>query len=635
VSPARSSRKRYQEFVEDYKHRRLDAVADQDGGPPTRQPPASNPGARRAYLREYLRWLRPHRYELGAVFALSLLVAALQMIEPLFMRFIVDHIILNRTLDLGARLTRLNLIGLAFLGVIILSHVGGGYKDYRQRILNVRVMLSLRRSLYERLLHLPLPHLWDMKTGGILSRLTGDVETTTGLLQMAVISPAISLIRLIIAIGILVTLNWELAVTALAIIPGVMVLSLIFTRRIRPIYRSVRKDVEIVDGRVGETFSGIRVVRAFRQEISELISFMLGRHTVLRKELFAHRRELLLWTSWGLLEASISVVIVWFGGYLNIVGRATVGDIMAFQWYMFLLLNPVWSIVNSFSEMQRSIAAMERVFEVLGMEQDKPDRPDARDAPAEVREIQFDDVTFEYRSGMPVVRDFNVVVPGGSVVALVGRSGAGKTTVTDLVARFHDPTRGRIALNGVDIRDFRLRSYRDLLAIVQQDVFLFDGSVRENIAYGRHDATAAEIEDAARRANAHEFIVRLPRGYETTIGERGVKLSGGQQQRLAIARAILASPQILILDEATSNLDTESEQLIQAAMADLLADRTTFVIAHRLSTIQRADLILLMDEGRVIERGTHEDLMRSRGIYYEMVRRQMKSHARDGDEVLR
>ena len=631
MSPARSSRQRYKEFVQDYKLGRLDAVSE-DGGP---APAPGKSGERRAYLREYIRWLKPHRKELAFVFLIALLVAGLQMIEPLFMRYIVDHVILNRNLDTGARLTKLNLIGLAFLSVIILSHVGGGFKDYRQRILNVRVMLSLRRALYERLLHLPLPRLWEMKTGGILSRLTGDVETTTGLLQMAVISPAISVIRLIIAIGILLALNWQLAVTALAIIPGVMGLSLIFTRRIRPIYRSVRKDVEIVDGRVGETFSGIRVVRAFRQEIQELLSFMLGRHTVLRKELFAHRRELLLWTTWGLLEAGISVVIVWFGGYLNIVGRASVGDIMAFQWYMFLLLNPVWSIVNSFSEMQRSLAAMERVFEVLGMEQDKPDKLEARAAPTTVREIRFDNVSFEYRPGMPVVRDFSVAVPGGSVVALVGRSGAGKTTVTDLVARFHDPTQGRLLLNGTDIRDFRLRSYRDLLALVQQDVFLFDGSVRENIAYGRHDATEAEVEDAARRANAHEFIARLPQGYETTIGERGVKLSGGQQQRLAIARAILASPQILILDEATSNLDTESEQLIQASMADLLADRTTFVIAHRLSTIHRADLILLMEEGRIIERGTHEDLMRARGTYYEMVKRQMESHARDSDEVFR
>src|SRR5436309_1224842 len=632
ASRKRSSRRRYVGFVKDYHDKRLyDPAEESNNG----EPKPERKGKRREYIRDYLRWLRPHRYAVGVLFICALFAAGLQMVEPLFMRFIIDRVLLNPRLQAASRLVRLNQAGAVFLGVIILTALVGVLKDYRQRLLNVRVMLSLRRSLFERLLHLPLPRLWDMKTGGILSRLTGDVDTTTGLLQMALVSPSISVVRLIIAIVILIALNWQLALTAMAVIPGVMVLSLIFTRRIRPIYRSVRKDVEVVDGRVGETFAGIRVVRAFRQEIQELLSYMLGRHTVLRKELFAHRRELLLWTSWGLLEAGISVVIVWFGGYLNIVGRASVGDIMAFQWYMFLLLNPVWNIVNSFSELQRSLAAMERVFELLAMEDDKPDRPGAVDAPALVRELRFDGVTFEYREGQPVVRDFEVAVPGGSVVALVGRSGAGKTTVTDLVARFHDPTRGRLLLNGSDIRDLKLRSYRDLLAIVQQDVFLFDGSVRDNIAYGRHDATDAEIEDAAQRANAHEFIVRLPQGYETWIGERGVKLSGGQQQRLAIARAILASPQILILDEATSNLDTESEQLIQASMADLLADRTTFVIAHRLSTIRLADLILLMEDGAVIERGTHEELMRARGVYYEMVKRQMESHARDGDGVLR
>jgi ATP-binding cassette subfamily B protein/subfamily B ATP-binding cassette protein MsbA len=375
------------------------------------------------------------------------------------------------------------------------------------------------------------------------------------------------------------------------------------------------------------------VVRAFRRELRELFDYMLGRHTVLRKEMFAHRREMVLWTSWGLLLGAVTVVIVWFGGYLNITGGASIGDIMAFQWYTFLLLNPVWNIVNSFSELQRSLAAMERVFEVMSMQDDKPDKPDAVEAPKVVREIRFEDVDFEYREGQPVVKDFNVVVPGGTVLALVGRSGAGKTTVTDLVARFHDPTKGRIRVNGSDIRDFRLRTYRDLLAIVQQDVFLFDGSVRDNIAYGRHDATMAEVEEAARRANAHEFILKLPGKYETFIGERGVKLSGGQQQRLAIARAILASPQILILDEATSNLDTESEQLIQASMAALLAGRTTFVIAHRLSTIRRADLILLMDEGRILERGTHDELMRAGGAYHGMVVRQMESHDPKGEEV--
>jgi ATP-binding cassette subfamily B protein len=643
-----SSRQRYRGFVEDYRLRRLDEALDErrDGKDPARpdKPAEEEPpppwwrlrrGKRREYLREYLRWLKPHRTAVVVVFILALLRAGLEMIEPLFMRFIVDSVLLNSALDAASRLGRLNLAGATFLTVIILSNLTNAAKDYRQRLLNVRVMLSLRRALFDRLLHLPLPRLWDMKTGGILSRLTGDIETTTGLLQMAVVSPAISVVRLIIAMVILFTLNWRLTLTALAIIPGVMLMSFVFARRVRPIYRSVRKDAEVIDGRVGETFSGIRVVRAFRGEIRELLDYMRGRHTVLRKELFAHRRELVLWSSWGLLLGAVNVVIVWYGGYLAIGGRASVGDIMAFQWYTFLLLGPVWNIVNSFSELQRSLAAMERVFEVLGMEGDKPDRPDARDAPRVVHEIRFENVEFEYRPGQPVVRDFNVVVPGGSVIALVGRSGAGKTTVTDLVARFHDPTRGRIVVNGTDIRDFRLRTYRDLLAIVQQDVFLFDGSVRDNIAYARHNATDEEVEDAARRANAHEFIVRLPEQYETFIGERGVKLSGGQQQRLAIARAILAKPQILILDEATSNLDTESEQLIQASMASLLAGRTTFVIAHRLSTVRRADLILLMEEGRVIERGTHEQLMSTRGEYYAMVRRQMEYSEEGVGELLR
>jgi ATP-binding cassette subfamily B protein/subfamily B ATP-binding cassette protein MsbA len=438
-----------------------------------------------------------------------------------------------------------------------------------------------------------------------------------------------------IAVGILFAINWRLALTAMAIIPGIIVISFIASKRIRPIYRSIRKDAERIDGRVGETFSGIRVVRAFRREVSELLEYLRSRHAVLRKEMFAQRREMVIWTSWGLIMGAINVVIVWYGGLLNLRGGASIGDIMAFQWYVWLLLGPVWNIVNTFSELQRSLAAMERVFEVLGMPADKPDRPDARPAPTTVRELRFENVSFEYRENQPVVKDFSVTVPSGSVIALVGRSGAGKTTVTDLVARFHDPTRGRIVLNGTDIREFQLGTYRDLLAIVQQDVFLFDGSVRENIAYGSHTASDSEVEDAARRANAHEFIVRLPEKYETFIGERGVKLSGGQQQRLAIARAIVKKPEILILDEATSNLDTESEQLIQAAMTGLLAGRTTFIIAHRLSTVHRADLILVMEDGEVIERGTHDELTAARGSYYEMVRRQSEARGPMDEAVLR
>ena len=360
-----SSRDRYRKFVEDYHLRRLDEAGPKtDGGAVSPSDPAAA-SRRREYLRDYVRWLKPHRAQVATVFVLALVAAGLQMIEPLFMRYIIDRVLLNTALDTAARLTLLHVAGAVFLAVILISNLIGALKDYRQRLLNVRVMLSLRHSLFDRLLHLPLPKLWDMKTGGILSRLTGDVDTTTGLMQMAIISPSISFIRLLVAIVVLLTLNWRLALTALAIVPAVMVASLFFARRVRPIYRSVRKDAEQIDGRVGETFSGIRVVRAFGREVREVVDYMVGRHTVLRKELFAHRREMVLWTSWSLLLAAVNVVIVWYGGYLNIAGRATIGDIMAFQWYTFLLLNPVWQLVNSFSELQRSLAAMERVFEVL------------------------------------------------------------------------------------------------------------------------------------------------------------------------------------------------------------------------------------------------------------------------------
>ena len=629
----RTSRQRYRAFVEHYRKGSLDDATDALAGV-ARAARASSALKRRDHLRDYLRWLWPHRWSVAGVFALALVAAGFEMIEPLFLRFIVDRVLLVEGLERGTRVLWLNIAGGTFLTVITLRSSLTIVRDYRQRLVNTRVMLSLRRSLFARLIRLPLAKLHEMKTGGILSRLTGDIDTTTGLLQMAIVSPSLSAIRLLIAMAVLFALNWKLALVALAIVPGAVLMSFVSAKRIRPIYRAVRRDVERVDGRVGETFSGIRVVRAFRRELLETLEYLRGRHTIVRKELFAHRRELWLWTSWGFAMSAVNVAIVWYGGHLYLGGTATVGDIMAFQWYSFLLLRPVWQIVNSFSELQRSLAATERVFEVLAMPNDKPDRPDATDAPQVVRELEFVDVEFEYREGRPVVRDFNVRVPGGSVVALVGRSGAGKTTVTDLVARFHDPTRGKILLNGTDIRHFRLSSYRSLLALVQQDVFLFDGSVRDNIAYGRHDASDEEVRDAARRANAEEFILHLPEQYHTFIGERGVKLSGGQQQRLAIARAILAAPQILILDEATSNLDTESEQLIQASMATLLAGRTTFVIAHRLSTIRRADLILLLDQGRVVERGAHEALMARRGLYHDMVVRQMATAGEGAAEPL-
>ena len=406
-------------------------------------------------------------------------------------------------------------------------------------------------------------------------------------------------------------------------------------RRVRPIYRVLRKDVERIDGRVGETFSGIRVVRAFRREALELLEFLRGRHTVLRKELFAQRREMVIWTSWGLLLGAVNVVIVWYGGYLNLLGRASVGDIMAFQWYTFLLLSPVWNIVNSFSELQRSLAAMERVFDVLAMEEDKPDPPDAVEAPLCVSEIRFEQVTFEYREGRP----------GGAGLrrGRARRLGRGAGGPERRRQDHGDRPGGAVPRPDQRPHPAERTGHPVVHAAFVPRSARASCSRTCSCSTGRCATTSptAATTPPTRRSRTPRAAptptsssTSCPNATTTFVGERGVKLSGGQQQRLAIARAILASPHILILDEATSNLDTESEQLIQASMASLLAGRTTFVIAHRLSTIRRADIILLMEEGRIVERGTHDELMRARGAYHEMVVRQMESH-HDTEQVLR
>lgn len=554
---------------------------------------------------------------------LALVTTALNMLWPLALKGVVDALASGESHE--RKLSILNKLGLAIVVLLLLKQGLDAWRSYLTVILNTRVIFRLRKRLYDKLLRLSLGDLSRMKTGGIVSRLSGDVDSATGLVQQAILSPAVAGVQVLLTVIILLMLSTKLALASMILLPPLALMSWVWLRRVRPIYRSIREDRSTIDARVAETFGGIRVVRGFRRESREELGYAVGHHTVMRKGLRAEWMELALSAAWGLLVPGISVLIVWFGGWLVLRGSATIGDIFAFQIYAVLLIQPVWSIISSISSTQRSLAAMERVFEVLAMSPDKPDVPDAVDAPQTVDRIEFDRVSFEYRAGVPVLRDITLTVPGGSTVALVGPSGAGKTTLTDLVARFHDPTSGAIRLNGVDLRKFRLQSYRSLLAIVQQEVFLFDGTVAENIAYGRRGASMQQIEDAARRANAHEFILQLPEGYETTIGERGFKLSGGQRQRLSIARAILADPQVLILDEATSNLDTESEQLIQASLAELLRGRTTFVIAHRLSTVTHADLIVVLEEGRVVQTGRHDQLYAVEGPYREMVDRQRRA----------
>ncbi len=625
----RSSKARYREFLASRDARQIprdaapfddfseDAAALEVEGSSA----ATRSASRRGNLREYVRWLWPFAWQIGAIFAVAGTTALTAMIMPVATMYIVD-----RVLPAGDWRT-LHLLGAGLLLLVLLQQLADLWRHWQTTRVNARLLFRLRQRLFEHLLRLPLHELSRMKTGGITSRLSGDVDAVTGLLQLAVLTPAVAGFKILATLVMLIALNWRLSLAALILIPPVVVLNLLYIRRIRPIYRSMRKDRGVIDARVVETFGGIRVVRGFGREASEALRYAIGHHTVVRKLLRAELLEATVWSAWGFLIPLAALFIIWFGGVLVLWGHTTVGGILAFQMYMLMLLAPVSSIVQSYGQMQQALAAMERVFDILRRPLDKPDRPGAAPAPSRVDEIVFENVSFGYLPERPVLKGVKLRVPGGATVALVGASGAGKTTLTNLVARFYDPDSGAIRLNGVDLRDLRLDTFRSLLGIVQQDVFLFDGSVAENIAYGKRNATLEQIRDAARRANADEFILALEKQYETVVGERGVRLSGGQAQRIAIARALLADPQILILDEATSNLDSESEQLIQASLAELLANRTTFVIAHRLSTIVHADLIVVLEHGRVVESGRHEELMSGRNgsRYRGMIERQQRS----------
>ncbi len=394
-----------------------------------------------------------------------------------------------------------------------------------------------------------------------------------------------------------------------------------------------------------ETFGGMRVVRAFGRPRTEARHFVTRTHLMIRQELHAWWWMRGVDTAWAVLIPVASAGLLLYGGWRILNDQAaveagllaaeaalTVGDLVVFLSYLAALLGPIATLAATATSLQNDLAALDRTIDLLEEDQEMPSPPDAIQVyPASVDgHLTMDGVAFTYpKADTPVLQNIDIDAKPGQTVALVGPSGAGKTTLCNLVARFYDPTAGSVKLDGIDLRKIDVASYRTLLGVVEQDVFLFDGSVAENIGYARRHSTMSAVVEAAKLANAHEFIAEMPEGYDTLIGERGVRLSGGQRQRLAIARAILADPRILILDEATSNLDTESERLIQSSLRNLMKGRTCFVIAHRLSTITHADQILVLSHGRIVERGSHDELMQAAGVYRGMIEMQLSDPQHD------
>ncbi len=506
------------------------------------------------------------------------------------------------------------------------SSLLNGVRMNVMHILGQRFVLDLRVDLYRYLQRLSLSYFESRRTGDIMSRLSNDVNAVEDMVVHGTDTIVSNIITIVGTVIILLYLNWRLALAGLWPLPVFVVAIIIFARCIRPIYRKIRDNLGDINAELQESLSGIHVVKAFGREDHELGKFRERSYDYYH----ASVRGIWLWTTFfpfiGFLTSMSSVGVLWYGAGPSIAGNsvASAGDILAFLGYLMHFYQPVGMLVRIYDTFNRALAALARIFQIFDEVPEIQDAPDALKLEHIEGEVLLEDVSFKYQTGEVVLKNITIHAQPGETVALVGRSGAGKTSVINLIPRFYDPLTGRVLVDGHDVREVTQKSLREHTALVLQETFLFNGTVNENIAYGRLDATEEEIIAAARVANADEFIRELPEQYESEIGERGVKLSGGQRQRIAIARAVLADPRILILDEATSLVATESEQLIQQALERLMEGRTVFVIAHRLSTIRNADNIVVIEGGEIAEEADHKTLMAKNGLYAEMYQRQFQ-----------
>lgn len=481
--------------------------------------------------------------------------------------------------------------------------------------LGQKLIYDLRNKVYEHIQKLSPSYFEDNMTGDIMSRVINDVNA----LEQVIVGPVITFVtdvcRLSWVLYFCIRWDWQLSLIALTVGPLLVGTTYTVGKMIRRTYRTLRDNVGVLNALLQDNISGIKVIMGFAREEHELGRFSDQSKKNYNLSVKIHRMFTTFKPAVDFLAEVGSVIVLCYGGYKVLVGELTPGTFVIFFPYLRMLYEPITGLTRFYNQVQRAIASVERVFEVMDTEPELKDAPHAVELPRVKGRVEFKNVNFSYSNGIEVLKDINLCVSPGQMVAFVGPSGAGKTTITNLIPRFYDPASGSILIDGYNIKDVKIHSLRRQMTMVLQESFLFNNTVKVNIAYGKPDATGEEIIEAAKAANAHDFIIELPGGYDAVVGERGVKLSGGQKQRISIARAILADPRILILDEATSSVDSETEVLIQNAIYALVENRTTFVIAHRLSTILHADLIVVLDRGRIVEMGQHEELLVQGKLY--------------------
>jgi ATP-binding cassette subfamily B protein len=568
--------------------------------------------ARELQLSRLARFMLPYRRRaaFGVVAMIVFTVTTLSI--PYLVKIAIDSGI--RKSDLHV----VNLVIIAFLSVTVVN-LGASYlQTYLVSWVGQRTILDIRRALFAHIQKLSLDFFGRQKTGWIVSRLTNDIDALDQLVTDGFTSLVTNGFTLIGAVVFLFVLDWRLALATLSVMPVLVAATLVFRTHSARSYAKVRDRIANVSAHLQDSVSGIRVIKAFRREEADVAQLEhynaeyrdVNMETVVQSGLYFPFVEF--------LSAAALVVVLWFGG--SLVGSQTlqIGVLVAFIGYLGSFFDPVQQLSQLYNTFQASMAAVRKIFTVLDTQPDLVDAPDAQPLPDVRGEIQFRDVTFSYDKETDVVHDVSFVVPAGSTVALVGPTGAGKSTLIKLLARFYDPDRGAVLIDHRDLRGVTTRSLREQMAIVPQEAFLFSGSVTDNIRFGRPEAGADEVRRIARIVGAHDFVEAQPHGYETDVKEGGSGLSTGQRQLISFARALLADPRILILDEATSSVDAESEQRIGRAMSVLFSGRTSIIVAHRLSTVRHADEILVVDEGRIVERGTHEHLVAARGRYWQL-----------------
>ena len=575
------------------------------------------------YLR-LLKYIKPYIKVLGLAIVCIVVAAGANLYLPWIIRDMIDKVLAEKDMVM------LNYIA---IGIVVTFTIRGIFyygQSYLVSFVGQRVIIDVRDVLFQKFQRLPLAYFDKRQTGEIMSYLTNDV----GAMQSALVDQLIELVTetsiLIGSLVMMVYLDWKLSLLTLITIPLVGEAMKLFGRSLKASSHVIQERLADITSLMQESISAIRVVKSFVREGYEIERFHNQNELNFQATMKNVHLTSLLTPTVEFLAAVAVTVIVWFGGYEVVNGKISAGSLVAFLTYAVNLANPVKRISRVYGNIQKAMAAVDRVFAVLDLEETVADRPEAKELPAVKGNIEVKDVTFCYNEGVPALTDINFAAKPGEMIAFVGPSGAGKSTITNLIPRFYDVTEGQIFIDGLDIRDVKLDSLRNQIGIVPQETILFSTTVRENIRYGRLEATDEEVVAAAKAANAHEFIMEMPEGYDTKIGERGLNLSGGQRQRIAIARAILKDPRILILDEATSALDTESEKIVQAALDKLMIGRTTFVIAHRLSTIFQADQIYVIDAGKIVESGTHEELLKLGGLYSNLYNIQFANNRQIG-----